>query len=509
MPRLPAYSIIYNWDGAPHGYSEVPQTLEDFLDKTYAPLTDTQVGALFWCIGEHATRWPTKDLEVVGDVHGRRYESAHNYTHTENIRRMLGRGEDPQKALIDRGRELGIAVYASVRMNDNHFNGAQIEDLANLHHSELTQLRIEHPDWLLGERTSEWFALSWDMSVPEVREHRLAHIREVCTRYDWDGVELDWQRHAFHLPDDQAHRLRYTLTDLQRAVREITNEIARERGQPFYLAARVSGSLERCRQIGYDIPRWIEEDLVDILIPAANAGTDPSIDVASYIDLCKGTDIAIYPGFDSGLPGTPVGPEDDDTKDRMRIRAIASRYHKAGANGIYVFNWHADAKVRRELLTSIGTVQTLHGKDKIYAATHRFIHEEGNWRGAYRGDRLLGEVPVPLRRTLTGDGPTVILDVADENASTFMLRVRLEEWVRGDDVAVLWDGERLTDSEVNYCRLGDPHRISDVSQAVWLRFELSECAPGSHEVKVALVERHPQLACDLILTDVELVVLYE
>ena len=112
MPRPPSYGIIYNWDGAPHGYSEVPQSLETFLDKAYAPLVDTQVGALFWCIGEHATRWPTDDLEMLGDVHGRRYESAHSYIHTENIRQMLDRGEDPQKALIDRGREVGIDVRA-------------------------------------------------------------------------------------------------------------------------------------------------------------------------------------------------------------------------------------------------------------------------------------------------------------------------------------------------------------------------------------------------------------
>ncbi|SVC81625.1 uncharacterized protein METZ01_LOCUS334479, partial [marine metagenome] len=26
MPRPPGYRIIYNWDGAPHGYSKVPQS---------------------------------------------------------------------------------------------------------------------------------------------------------------------------------------------------------------------------------------------------------------------------------------------------------------------------------------------------------------------------------------------------------------------------------------------------------------------------------------------------
>ena len=51
MPVPPDYRIIYNWDGAPHGYSPVPQSLEDFLEKVYAPLEDTQVGALFWSAG--------------------------------------------------------------------------------------------------------------------------------------------------------------------------------------------------------------------------------------------------------------------------------------------------------------------------------------------------------------------------------------------------------------------------------------------------------------------------
>jgi len=141
MPGPTNYGIIYNWDGAPHGYSAVPQSMDDFLDKVYAPLIDTQVGALFWCVGEHAVRWSSQKLELLGDIHQRHYESAATYTHTENIRRMLERGEDPQQALIDRGHQLGLHVYASLRMNDNHFNGAQLGDLSTLHHTELTQLR--------------------------------------------------------------------------------------------------------------------------------------------------------------------------------------------------------------------------------------------------------------------------------------------------------------------------------------------------------------------------------
>ena len=49
MPGPKNYGIIYNWDGAPHGYSAVPQSMDDFLDKVYAPLIDTQVGCPTTC----------------------------------------------------------------------------------------------------------------------------------------------------------------------------------------------------------------------------------------------------------------------------------------------------------------------------------------------------------------------------------------------------------------------------------------------------------------------------
>ena len=47
MTRPPGYGIIYNWDGSPYGYSEAPQSIDQLLEKVYAPLQDTHVGALF------------------------------------------------------------------------------------------------------------------------------------------------------------------------------------------------------------------------------------------------------------------------------------------------------------------------------------------------------------------------------------------------------------------------------------------------------------------------------
>ena len=515
MSTPPDYGIIYNWDGAPHGYSPVPQSMDAFLDKTYAPLEDTQVGALFWCVGEHATRWPSDALELLGDLHQRRYENAASYTHTENIRRMLDRGEDPQQAVIDRGHQLGLHVYASLRMNDNHFNGAQPSDLQTLHHVELTKLRKDHPEWLLGEDTEEWFALSWNMAIPQVRENRFQHLREVCQNYPWDGVELDWQRHPFHFPADYAYRLRYIFTDFMRAARQLTDELAQQHGRPFYLAARVAGSIEGCHRIGYDVETWVKENLVDILIPAGAAATDPAIEVSAFRALCADLDIALYPGFDGGVPGPAAGPEGETARHNMRTKATAMQYHGQGATGIYAFNWHADRDLRRELLTQVGAVQTLRRQDKLYNATHRFRQHTGEWRGAYQHDRLRGTVPVPLYPTMRESGPHFDLDLADDLSAdpptTITLRLRLQDWVAGDEVRCCWDGEVLADPDISYCHGGDPQPISDVSAAAWHSFALTadQAARGRHRIEVVLLQRHPQLACDLILTDVEVVILYK
>ena len=538
MARPPSYRLIYNWDGNPHGYSEYPQSMEDFLEKTYAPMVDTQVGAHFWCLEAHQARWKSDALEMVGDAHGRMYESTDAYIYNESIRAMLERGEDPQEEAIKRGHELGMHVYASIRMNDNHFFGAQLEDLPKMDSSRLTRMRIEHPEWLLGDQTMEWFALSWNFEVPEVRAHKYALIEEACQRYDWDGVELDWQRHSFHLPDDHGYRLKYVLTDLQRAVRRMTNELAEKRGRPFYLAARVAPTLEACRRLGFDVPTWIEEDLVDILIPAGMSDTDPSIDVRAFVELCRGTDVAVYPGLDtlrlpafSGGKSTAdrdsgdlsAGVEDAYTKDQMVNRGIASRFHKDGADGIYIFNWHSDDNTRHELMNQIGSPDTLRGKDKIYHATHRYLawgEPEMLWYGAFHNDRVWGEVPVRLKRTLTGDGPTATLDIADNLAEDppkrIELRVRLEAWLKGDIVRLFWNGKELDNVEVRYHPEHDNYAnpfaspISDVSDSVWLTSQIdpAEVSQGMHRAKVVLVERNPQMLTDIILTHVELAITY-
>ena len=68
-----------------------------------------------------------------------------------------------------------------------------------------------------------------------------------------------------------------------------------------------------------------------------------------------------------------------------------------------------------------------------------------------------------LKRTLTGVGPAVALNIADEDLSSAELRLRLQDWAVGDTISVWWDETQLIDPDVRYCQAGNPHGISSES----------------------------------------------
>ena len=517
----PPYKIIYNWDGAPHDYSEYPQAMEDFLEKIYAPINDTQVGLLFWCMGTHEATWPSETMEMVGDSVNRIYDSVRSMRHAEGIRAMFERGENPYAAMVAQGHAMGIDVFASIRMNDQHFWTLQnLEDMQKAVSGSLTQMRKDHPEWCLGDQAPGWCTTSWNMAIPEVREHRLQHITEACHLADWDGVELDWQRHAFHLPQNDEYRLRYTLTDLQRAVRRMTDGIAKARGKPFYVAVRIGTTIEACRRIGYDIETWVKEGLCDIVIPGGNSGTDPGIEVETFVDMLKGTGIQLYVCFDNNGRQQARRLVSVSEWREAWFRGLSMGYFDRGADGIYLFNWHANAHTRRSLLTTIGASKTLDRTNKIYAALYRDITPKGSLReDAERDDRLFGETPVPLYRTLTGEGPTFHISVHDKVAAeatagrleSVELQIELAHFSHGDAVEVRFDGRDLGSPTVRNAAAEAPNDPSDVDENSWLVWSLNpeQADWGAHEIQMRLVTRDARIRPSLVVQHVEIYVTYK
>jgi hypothetical protein len=375
----------------------------------------------------------------------------------------------------------------------------------------LTAFRKQHPEWVLGDNAPRWAATSWNMAVPEVREYTLRRIAEACALADWDGVEIDWQRHAFHLPEDDAYRLRYTLTDLQGAIREVTDGIARERGRPFHVIVRVGASRETNHRIGYDLEAWVEEGLCDMVATNANSGTDPGVEVEAYLELMAGTHVRLYPGFDShGEWGQghllPAAPWREGW-----FRGLAQGFYERGAHGVHLFNWHNHVKGVRPLLECLGSPETLRGTDKVYTAVKRHGRHRSELRyGAERDDRLLGEVPVELHATMEGGGPGFHIGVHDDLPSHrgvgVELQIDLLHLSPVDRVAVELDGQRLGEPLRRDAAAEDASSLSDVSENGWLtwRLEPAQLGDGIHRITVTLLERDPRLRPPIVVQNVEI-----
>ena len=123
----------------------------------------------------------------------------------------------------------------------------------------------------------------------------------------------------------------------------------------------------------------------------------------AYVEMMQGSQMRLYPGFDSHgewghghlLPA-----------ERWReawFRGLAIGFYERGATGVHLFNWHNHVHAVRPLLQSLGAPNTLRRTAKVYAAVKRHIRDRSELRyGAERDDRLRGEVPVDLLRTLSG-----------------------------------------------------------------------------------------------------------
>ncbi|HEY9603068.1 MAG TPA: family 10 glycosylhydrolase, partial [Allocoleopsis sp.] len=112
----------------------------------------------------------------------------------------LTRGWDPLAAAVklahERKMELHAWVWAFAAANQRH--NAILNQPANYPGPVLKA----HPDWAMFDRQGRLFASDtkkafFDPANPEVRRYLLALIEEIATRYDVDGIQLDYIRYPF------------------------------------------------------------------------------------------------------------------------------------------------------------------------------------------------------------------------------------------------------------------------------------------------------------------------
>jgi len=428
--------LLFNWDGSmvhcfgrgALGNAKGPLTREQFVSLVFTPLDENAVDAVLFSFGSgNVAEYQSKVLEWPGEADrfefpaartwhgGIEFDPADQY---KNPKALADAGANPPAVIVKECHRRGMQAFVSLRMNDCHDGQHPRGTLPN---PELATFKRQNPEWLVPD-LDWWTALNF--AHPRVRAMKLRVVEEFFDRWDFDGIELDWLRHTLYFPRGTERKNAHHLTRFIRDVRASLNERARRRGRSIEILVRVPERIEWCRDGGFDIAAWIEEDLVDGLILGQGLTTLPTL--PEFRRLMKKRPLPIYPCLATYGNGYRISPEEV-------IRGGASNLWRDGANGLYAFNWFLQGDWRRKLLREIADPTRLVGRDKTYTLLQKVEAAKGE-PGAdyvrYNAQSRAASLPFSLR---VNDGPkTISLPVAAEVGSPNDRPKRAELWLAVD-----------------------------------------------------------------------------
>ena len=258
-----------------------------------------------------------------------------------NLTAMVEDGHDVLQLYIERARQVGLKIYVSFRMNVGNCNmDHRISD------SRRSAMKVSRPDLLIGspaplteERANIWkFCWQWDYAQPEVRERFLGLFEETLTRYDFDGLELDFCRSPLFFKPGQAHKHVSTMTDFMRNTHNIVRNHSSKKDKNIKLMCRVPHSIDASMEVGMDTETWIREGLMDIAVISSPGSSQPEMDVSRAVSATQNSGVLIYAGYDTAT--YKVSPQDGYELNPPTVpRAIALNAYKQGASGIHLFNY--------------------------------------------------------------------------------------------------------------------------------------------------------------------------
>lgn len=244
-----------------------------------------------------------------------------------NVEALFAAGVDPYALMVAETRARGREAWISFRMNDDHG-----DDFLR------TRFRREHPEWVIGgARYGGRDAL--DFGRDEVVEHVFRLVEEAATRYDADGLELDFNRFPKFFKDDlpEGDRVR-RMTGLVWRVRGMLDRLSFERGRRIVLAVRVPSNHGRtpptpatARAIGCDVPAWVAAGLVDHVTVSEFLLERGDLPVEEWSRALPGVSLAF------GIECTTGAGKGNLSADEYR--AAARKLVERGARGISLFNF--------------------------------------------------------------------------------------------------------------------------------------------------------------------------
>ena len=281
----------------------------------------------------------------------------------------LAAGGDPLRDALAATRKLKKAFIVSFRMNDSHYT--QTEDFPT--HNNFWRA---HPEYRLADGVKTAF-VSDSVRVlnylkPEVRDFYFAVLEEICTKYDVDGVELDFQRAPRFFYDQDLAQGKAVMTAHIQRIRAMLDRLGAQRGKHLQLGVRAMHTVEANLQIGADVLAWDAAGWLDGIVVSSSYMHTADTGIEEFV--AKRKKAHIY--GELNYVHLQVSGTGHDSNDRRYLtpetyRAATLSYLERGADGVSFFNTYcipepALSKLTTNLLTKYKDLEVLQRADKNY-----------------------------------------------------------------------------------------------------------------------------------------------
>ena len=263
-----------------------PLTVED-VNAAVDMVAGTQVTTYMMCTGSSAVYYPSKYSNMLGDDRGGTLKACYDSAtynlwrrYWDNEKRLEAEGTDMVSASLARARERGLETFITLRMNDLHF-----ADTLSACKMAMQEFWLQNPQFWTNDPSIGYnSAGALDYAHPQVREHKLALIREQLERFGplIDGVDLDFMRFFVYFRADEARANSQIMTQFLCQVRSLVDSCAASLGRPLLLSARVAPTLAYNMEKGLDVAEWVRRGLLDFVSIGTHWRGDPSLPVGQF-----------------------------------------------------------------------------------------------------------------------------------------------------------------------------------------------------------------------------------
>jgi hypothetical protein len=441
------------------------------------------------------------------------------YRGARHLQALIAAGQDPLRLICDRCHEKGLwciaANYIGLQGNDREIGGS---------FGRQSDFVYDHPQFRVGKdsdpRAGPLDPKRFSFLHAGLREERLRVFNELFTRYETDGVEVNLVEFVPFCKFHQVGQLAPVLTEWFRELRALATRAEQVQGRRKRIYVRIPEHPAAWKLLGYEVPVWVEEQLVDGLVCLPGLMESPmeqDVDLEAAVGLTRGTTCRVIGGMSQ-----IVGRQFHYNASQTMIWAAAANVYRGGADGFAVvtYCWFPNGWpwTAQEYET---TRRLAHPELLAHADKHYHVRSRPRQAGPAH-DWLPGmgqSLPMGLQE---GEPVSVEFSIADElvaadaegKIDAVHLRIRLTNVEPAlNEIRMELNGKRLPEESL---RLHDciyrQHESGTINPYGYIYdFRLAAVdfpVPGRNRVSVTLLRQDPLVDWEIDLYDVDCIVKY-